>query len=154
MNVFNTTEGDVVDYDYVVSFIEKLAAEYNIREIAYVRWGAEKIRRDLEELGEERGFTVFPFGQGFASMAAPTRDLMQLVQEGKLRHGKHPVLDWNMGNVVAETDAHLNVKLSKKKSTEKIDGVVAMVMGLARAMITGGQPTHGSVYDERGILFI
>ena len=149
----NTTEGDVVDYDYVVSFIEKLADEFRIREIAYDRWGAEKIRRDLEELGAERGFSVFPFGQGFASMAAPTRDLMQLVQEGKFRHGKHPVLDWNMGNVVAETDAHLNVKLSKKKSTEKIDGAVALVMGLARAMLMGGGATD-SVYDERGLLFI
>jgi phage terminase large subunit-like protein len=151
MGVINTTEGDVVDYDYVVSFIEKLAAVYRIREIAYDRWGAEKIRRELEELGAERGFSVFPFGQGFASMAAPTRDLMQLVQEGKLRHGKHPVLDWNMGNVVAETDAHLNVKMSKKKSTEKIDGAVALVMGLARAMLGGGQE---SAYTNRGIIFI
>jgi phage terminase large subunit-like protein len=151
MGVINTTEGDVVDYDYVVSFIEKLSERFRIREIAYDRWGAEKVRRDLEELGAERGFLVFPFGQGFASMAAPTRDLMQLVQEGKLRHGKHPVLDWNMGNVVAETDAHLNVKMSKKKSTEKIDGAVALVMGLARAMLGGGQE---SAYSQRGILWL
>ena len=154
--VINTTEGDVVDYDYVVSFIEKLAEEFHIREIAYDRWGAEKIRRELEELGAEHGFTVFPFGQGFSSMAAPTRDLMQLVQERKLRHGKHPVLDWNMGNVVAETDAHLNVKMSKKKSTEKIDGAVALVMGLARAMMRGSQHNvmTDSVYNERGLLVI
>jgi phage terminase large subunit-like protein len=151
MGVINTTEGDVVDYDYVVSFIEKLSAMYRIREIAYDRWGAEKVRRDLEELGAERAFSVFAFGQGFASMAAPTRDLMQLVQERKLRHGRHPVLDWNMGNVVAETDAHLNVKMSKKKSTEKIDGAVALVMGLARAMLAGGQE---SAYSSRGILWI
>ena len=152
MGVFFTTEGDVVDYDYITSFIDKLSENFNIREIAYDRWGAEKIRRDLEELGAERGFQVFPFGQGFASMAAPTRDLMQLVQEGKLRHGKHPVLDWNMGNVVAEVDAHLNMKISKKKSTEKVDGVVALVMGLARAMLDEGNSE--SVYNERGILFI
>ena len=151
MGVFNTTEGDVVDYDYITTFIEKLSDSFKIREIAYDRWGAEKIRRDLEELGAERGFEVFPFGQGFASMAAPTRDLMQLVQEGKLRHGKHPVLDWNMGNVVAEVDAHLNMKISKKKSTEKVDGVVALVMGLARAMMHEGNAE--SVYDGRGILF-
>jgi len=153
MGVFNTTEGDVVDYDYITAFIEKLSEDFNIREIAYDRWGAEKIRRDLEELGAERAFSVFPFGQGFASMAAPTKDLLQLVQEGKLRHSKHPVLDWNMGNVVAETDAHLNMKMSKKKSTEKIDGAVALVMGLARAMLQGGT-NNKSVYDERGLLFV
>ena len=150
--MINTTEGDVVDYDYITAFIKKLCDSFKIREIAYDRWGAEKIRRDLEELGAERGFEVFPFGQGFGSMAAPTRDLMQLVQEGKLRHGKHTVLDWNMGNVVAETDAHLNQKISKKKSTEKVDGAVALVMGLARAMMHDG--SADSVYNGRGILFI
>jgi phage terminase large subunit-like protein len=153
MGVFHTTEGDVVDYDHIVAFIEKLSEDYSIREIAYDRWGAEKIRRDLEELGAERGFSVFPFGQGFASMAAPTRDLMQLVQEGTLRHGRHPVLDWNIGNVVAETDAHLNVKMSKKKSTEKIDGAIGLVMGLAREMIRKGASAE-SVYSKRGLLFI
>jgi len=152
MGVINTTEGDVVDYDFITAFIDKLTEVFRIKEIAYDRWGAEKIRRDLEELGEERGFSVFPFGQGFGSMAAPTRDLMQLVQEGKLRHGKHPVLDWNMGNVVAEVDAHLNMKISKKKSTEKVDGAVALVMGLARAMLQEG--SDDSVYNSRGILFI
>ena len=152
MGVINTTEGDVVDYDHVVAHIEKLSDVYKIKEIAYDRWGAEKIRRDLEELGEEKGFVVFPFGQGFGSMATPTRDLMQLVQEGKLRHGKHPVLDWNMGNVVAEVDAHLNTKISKKKSTEKVDGAVSLVMGLARAMLR--EDAAESVYDKRGVLFI
>lgn len=90
--IINITEGDVVDYDYVVSFIKKLSEQYNIREIAYDRWGAEKIRRDLEELGAEQGFTVFPFGQGFASMSAPAKDLLQLTLEKKIRHGRHPVL--------------------------------------------------------------
>ena len=153
MGVFNTTEGDVVDYDHIVAFIEKLSADFKIREIAYDRWGADKIRRDLEELGDERAFVVIPFGQGYGSMAAPTRDLMQLVQEGKLRHGKHPVLDWNMGNVVAETDAHLNVKMSKKKSTEKIDGAIALVMGLARAMLRSSE-SQKSVYEDRGLIVL
>jgi phage terminase large subunit-like protein len=155
MGVFNTTEGDVVDYAYIIAFIEKLSEDYQIREIAYDRWGAEKIRRDLEELGDERGFQIVPFGQGFGSMATPTRDLMQLVQEKKIRHGKHPVMDWNMTNVVCETDAHLNMKISKKKSTEKVDGVVSLVMGLDRAIKNQGL-MDASVYDaeERGLLII
>jgi phage terminase large subunit-like protein len=155
MGVFNTTEGDVVDYAYIITFIEKLSEYYQIREIAYDRWGAEKIRRDLEELGDERGFQIVPFGQGFGSMATPTRDLMQLVQERKIRHGKHPVLDWNMTNVVCETDAHLNMKISKKKSTEKVDGVVSLVMGLDRAIKNQGL-METSVYDveERGLLIL
>ena len=152
MVVFHTTEGNVVDYDYIVAFIAKLSERFRIREIAYDRYGAEKIRRDLEELGAEHGFTVFPFGQGFISMSPPSKDFYQFVMEGKIRHGKHPVLDWNMGNVVVDQDAAGNIKPNKKKSTEKIDGAVALIMGFARATLGGG--IGGSVYDERGLLFV
>lgn len=150
--VFNTTEGNVVDYDYIVAFIAKLSERFRIREIAYDRYGAEKIRRDLEELGAEHGFTVFPFGQGFISMSPPSKDFYQFVMEGKIRHGRHPVLDWNMGNVIIDLDAAGNIKPNKKKSTEKIDGVVALIMGLARAMLGGGGSE--SVYNERGLLIL
>lgn len=119
MGVFNTTEGNVVDYDYIVAFIAKLSERFNIREIAYDRYGAEKIRRDLEELGAERGFTVFPFGQGFVSMSPPSKDFYQFVMEGKIRHGKHPVLDWNMGNVIIDQDAAGNIKPNKKNQQKR-----------------------------------
>lgn len=118
MGVFNTTEGNVVDYEYIVAFIEKLSERYRILEIAYDRWGAEKVRRDLEELGEEKGFTVFPFGQGFGSMSPASKDFYQFVMEGRIRHGRHPVLDWNMANVVIDQDAAGNIKPNKQKSTE------------------------------------
>ena len=150
--VFDTTEGDVVDYEVIEAKIAELSERFHIREIAYDRFGAEKIRRDLEELGEEHGFEVFPFGQGYISMSPPSKDLFQFVMEGKIRHGRHPVLDWNMENVVIEQDPAGNIKPSKRKSTEKIDGVVAMIMGLARAAMRGGDDS-GSVYDRRGLLF-
>ena len=156
MGVFNTTEGNVVDYDYIVAFISKLSQQFKIREIAYDRYGAEKIRRDLEELGAENGFTVFPFGQGYISMSPPSKDLFQLVMEKKIRHARHPVLDWNMGNVIIDQDAAGNIKPNKQKSTEKIDGAVALVMGLARATIQdeSHDVINNSVYNERGLLFI
>jgi len=152
MGVFYTTEGNVVDYDYIVAFIAKLSEVYRIREIAYDRYGAEKIRRDLEELGAEKGYEVFPFGQGYFSMLPPSKDFYQFVMEGKIRHGKHPVLDWNISNVIIDQDAAGNIKPNKAKSTEKIDGVVALIMGFARAMLGGGSVK--SAYDERGILWL
>ncbi len=152
MGVFNTTEGNVVDYDFIVAFIAKLSERFHIREIAYDRYGAEKIRRDLEELGAEHAFEVIPFGQGFISMSPPSKDFYQFVMEGRIRHGRHPVLDWNMSNVIIDQDAAGNIKPNKKKSTEKIDGVVAMIMGLARATLGGG--IAESAYAERGLLFI
>ena len=85
-------------------------------------------------------------------MSPPSKDFYQFVMQGKIRHGKHPVLDWNMANLIVETDAAGNIKLSKKKSTEKIDGAVAMVMGFARAAIGGG--IQMSIYDQRDGLMV
>jgi phage terminase large subunit-like protein len=79
------------------------------------------------------GATMIPMGQGFASMSAPTKELEKLILSGDLRHGGHPVLRWNAGNVAVEQDAAGNLKPSKKKSTEKIDGIVALVMAIDRA---------------------
>ena len=142
-----TTSGNVIHYDYIEKFIEKLGEEYNIKEIAYDRWGATQISQDLEGMG----FTVVPFGQGFASMSPPTKELMRLVLEKRIAHGGHPVLRWNMDNIYIRTDPAGNIKADKEKSTEKIDGAIAMIMALDRA-IRNGQTTGESVYDSRGII--
>ena len=144
-----TTEGNVVHYGFIEKFIEKLGERFNIREIAFDRWGAVQIVQNLEGMG----FTVVPFGQGFKDMSPPTKELMKLVLEQKIAHGGHPVLRWNMDNIYIRTDPAGNIKADKEKSTEKIDGAVATIMALDRAIRCGND--HGaSVYDERGILFI
>ena len=73
------------------------------------------------------------------------------VLERRINHGGHPVLRWNMDNAFVRTDPAGNLKIDKEKSTEKVDGAVALVMALDRAMKNQG---GGSVYDERGLLFI
>ena len=144
-----TTEGNVVHYGFIEKFIEKLGERFNIREIAFDRWGAVQMVQNLEGMG----FTVVPFGQGFKDMSPPTKELMKLVLEQKIAHGGHPVLRWNMDNIYIRTDPAGNIKADKEKSTEKIDGAVATIMALDRAIRCGND--HGaSVYDERGILFI
>jgi phage terminase large subunit-like protein len=70
------------------------------------------------------------FGQGFASMTAPSRRLESLTIDGKLRHAGHPVLNWQAGNVAVQMDPAANIKPSKAKSTERIDGIVSLVMAL------------------------
>lgn len=144
-----TTEGNVVHYSFIEKFIERLGERFNIREIAFDRWGAVQMVQNLESMG----FTVVPFGQGFKDMSPPTKELMKLVLEQKIAHGGHPVLRWNMDNIYIRTDPAGNIKADKEKSTEKIDGAVATIMALDRAIRCGND--HGaSVYDERGILFI
>ncbi len=144
-----TTEGNVVHYGYIESFIEKLGERYNIREIAFDRWGAVQMVQNLENMG----FTVVPFGQGFKDMSPPTKELMKLTLEQKIAHGGHPVLRWNMDNIFIRTDPAGNIKADKEKSTEKIDGAIATIMALDRAIRCGNQNTE-SVYDSRGILFV
>ena len=144
-----TTEGDVIHYGFIENFIDDLGKKFHIKEIAFDRWGAVQMVQNLEGLG----FTVVPFGQGFKDMSPPTKRLMELVLEKNIAHGGHPVLRWMMDNIFVRTDPAGNIKPDKEKSTEKIDGAVATIMGLDRAIRNSGIST-GSVYDERGILTI
>ena len=144
-----TTEGNVVHYGFIEKFIEKLGERFNIREIAFDRWGAVQMVQNLEGMG----FTVVPFGQGFKDMSPPTKELMKLTLEQKIAHGGHPVLRWMMDNIFIRTDPAGNIKADKEKSTEKIDGCIATIMGLDRA-IRCGTSVEESVYDTRGLLFI
>ena len=144
-----TTEGNVVHYGFIEKFIERLGERFNIREIAFDRCGAVQMVQNLEGMG----FTVVPFGQGFKDMSPPTKELMKLTLEQKLAHGGHPVLRWMMDNIYIRNDPAGNIKADKEKSTEKIDGAIATIMGLDRAIRCGNDVT-ASVYDERGILFI
>ncbi|NMA82921.1 MAG: terminase large subunit, partial [Epulopiscium sp.] len=141
-----TTEGNVIHYGFIERFIEELGMNYNIREIAFDRWGAVQMVQNLEGLG----FTVVPFGQGFKDMSPPTKELMKLTLEKKIAHGGHPALTWMMDNIYVRTDPAGNIKPDKEKSTEKIDGAVALIMALDRAIRNEG--SGGSVYDDRGIL--
>lgn len=142
-----STEGNVIHYDFIEKFINDLAEKYHICEIAVDRWNATQMIQNLE--GD--GFTMVPFGQGFASMSGPTKDFYRLLMEGQIIHGRHPVLRWMAGNVVVDTDPAGNIKVTKAKSKEKIDGIVAAIMALDRCIRNQTEP-QGSVYDERGLL--
>lgn len=127
------TPGDVIDYDVIRERIRELGDRYRIQEIAIDRWNATQLATQLS--GD--GFEVVAFGQGYASMSAPTKKLEELVLSERLAHGAHPVLRWMAGNVSLETDAADNWKPSKKKSIERIDGIVALIMALDRATTQG-----------------
>jgi phage terminase large subunit-like protein len=139
------TPGNVIDYGYIIRHIEELGEKYRISEIAFDRWGATQISQTLEGAG----FTMVGFGQGFASMSPPTKELMRIVLDGKLVHGGNPVLRWMADNLVVSSDAAGNMKPNKAKSREKIDGIVASVMALDRAIRHEGKPM--SVYESRGL---
>ncbi len=136
-------------YGYIERFIDDLSKLYNIREIAFDRWGAVQMTQNLDGMG----FTVVPFGQGFKDMSPPTKELMKLTLESMLAHNGHPVLRWMMDNIYIRTDPAGNIKPDKEKSTERIDGAVALIMALDRAL-RNGSVSGGSVYDDRGLLIL
>ena len=124
------TDGNIVDYDFIRKKIVELQNDhYNIREVILDRWNATQLAVQLEQDGFEVGF----FGQGFRSMSAPCKQLEAMIMSKKFRHGGHPVLRFNASVCAAEEDAAGNIKLSKRKSTERIDLLVAAVMGIGRA---------------------
>jgi len=124
------TPGAVVDYAYILKRIEAIGKQYNLKAILFDRWGATKIVKDLEDMG----LTVLEFGQGFASMSPPSKELEKLVLERKIMFPDNPCLQWCFSNVIVETDAAGNMKPSKKRSKEKIDQVVSCIMALDGAL--------------------
>ena len=143
--LMKATPGNTIDYGYIIRDIEALGEQYHIAEIAFDKWGAFQISQTLEGLG----FTMVGFGQGFYSMSPPTKDLMRLVLDEKLRHGGNPVLRWMADNLIVSTDPAGNVKPNKAKSREKIDGIVAGIMALDRAVRHEVKPL--SIYEKRGL---
>jgi phage terminase large subunit-like protein len=125
------TEGNVVDYDFVRADINKIGDLFNIKELAIDRWNTTQLQTQL--MGD--GFTVVPFGQGFASMSAPTKDFETLVLGQKLWHNGHLVMRFCVDNIAIKSDPAENIKPDKSTSGEKIDGVVATIMGLGRAAV-------------------
>lgn len=140
------TEGNVVDYDFIRNFINELAERYNIRKIAYDRWNATQLTTQLD--GD--GLDLEPFGQGYKSMSAPTKELLKRITAGQLIHPDNPVLNWMAGNVAAEADADGNIKPSKRRSKEKIDGIVAATMAIGLYILDTTDPK--SVYEDRGLI--
>lgn len=124
------TEGNVTDYQAIKRQIYADAERFRVEGIAIDRWNATQLATELQE----EGLPVTLFGQGFASMSAPSKELERQVLGGELDHGGHPALRWCAGNVAVEEDAAENLKPTKAKSTERIDPIVAGLMGLGLAM--------------------
>lgn len=138
------TPGNTIDHDFIYAQLEKDADSFDIDQIAFDRWGASSVQQTLEK----EGMKMVQFGQGFASMNPPMKELERLVLKGKLLHGNNPVLTWMADNLIARVDPAGNIKPDKEKSREKIDGIVALIMSLDLAL---RHPEVKSVYEKRGV---
>ncbi len=145
------TKGNVIDYSFIKAEITSLGTKYGIKDIGGDRWNLEMLRQEMADVGAE----IIPFGMGFASLSAPTKELERLVLCGELAHGGNEVLRWMAANTMVASDAAENIKPKKptKSSANRIDGIVALVMAIGRA--TEDNPDGSrSCYEDDGLLIL
>ncbi len=141
------TPGNVIDYDFIESQVMEDAKDYVVKEIAYDPYNSTEIVNHLSD----EGMNMLPFRQGFMSMSAPTKDFEKRVLGKELNHGNNPVIKWMVSCTELKTDGTDNIKPDKPDRTrtgKRIDGVVASIMALDRAVQNQGK---SSVYEDRGV---
>jgi phage terminase large subunit-like protein len=127
------TPGNATDYNFVEAGILTEAKRFKFVDLAYDPWKAQQLAQRLTEAG----LNCVEFRQGFASLSAPSKELERKLLAGELQHGGHEVLRWMAANVALTRDPAGNVKPDKSKSTERIDGIVALIMAIGRAIVAG-----------------
>lgn len=151
-----TTPGNVADYGQIRDDIVNDFLFFGLESAAYDRnWNSSHIVQEIEsELDpvfreDEYKSRMTPFGQGFVSMNAPTKEFERLAMQGKIRHGGNPVLRWMLRNVELRTDPAGNIKVDKAKSAEKVDGIVAAIEALAEYLTWNWSGDNGpSRYED------
>lgn len=139
------TEGNVVDYDYIEKDTLEKGEVHEYPEMAYDPWNATQFAVHMES----QGATMVPVRQGFGQLSEPSKELERLLLARAFHHGGNPVLRWMFSNVVTEMNPYGNIRPSKRKSREKIDGVSATVIALSRAIVHKDEEESG--YEEHGI---
>lgn len=147
------TPGNVVDYGYILKEIEACSVRFDLKELAFDRWGATKIIQELQDMGFESEDSKFAdkrlvqFGQGYKSISPPLKEFETMILGRKIIHGNNPVLRFMADSAIVVKDPADNKKFDKAKSTSRIDGLVATVMALDRAL--KHKRAQESIYDKR-----
>lgn len=141
------TSGNVLDYEFVKADILQIVEIYDMQSSAYDRWNSSQTIIDLQNEGMECN----PFGQGYGSMSAPSKEFEKLVLSEKIEHFGNPVLRWMLSSTLIKTDPAGNIKPDKEKSVQKIDGIVASIMALGEWM-TAQAEDDNDPYSKRGML--
>jgi phage terminase large subunit-like protein len=133
-----STTGDVIDYDFIEQQVLEDAERYDIQEIAYDPWKAQEIVNHLQEAG----FTMVPIFQRYSGMAVATDTFEKKVLGKEIAHGDNPIMTWMVSCTEVKSDRQGNImpmKPQRDKTGKRIDGVVASIMALHRAVI-GTEP--------------
>ncbi|MCP4123161.1 MAG: hypothetical protein GY751_15515, partial [Bacteroidetes bacterium] len=139
------TPGNIIDFSYIEDDLEDLKSNFQILEVPYDPFQATQFATRMME----RGFPMVEYGATVKNFSEPMKELEAMILQKKMKFTTDPVLLWMFGNVVAKVDKKDNIFADKQRRSNKIDGVVALIMAIGRS-ISGENPE--SVYAERGIL--
>lgn len=142
---FKTTPGDVLDFEAFREGVLDDKDRHDLREVAFDPWQATQLSNELQA----EGVVTVEVSPTVKNFSEPMKTMEALVLEGRLHHDANPAMRWMVSNVVCHTDAKDNIYPRKERPENKIDGVVAAIMALNRALLAPEDP--GSVYEERGI---
>lgn len=142
------TPGNVTDYNILKQTIMEIAEYFEIVSVGYDRWNSSQLVIDLLE----EGLPFEKFGQGFGSMNTPTKEYQRLMLTNSINVGKNPVSRWHNSNIAIDVNPAGDIKITKAKSSEKVDGMVALMMAIGEKM--DKHNNHGSIYDDRDIIIL
>jgi phage terminase large subunit-like protein len=148
MGFIETTNGRATDRLAIARRLAEIASAYDLQAVAFDRWRIEDLQKTMSDEGVD--IPMVPFGQGFKDFSPAVEEFERLILAGTLRHGGHPILTWCLSNCIIEQDPAGNRKLSKEKSREKIDGIVAACMAVG---LHAKQP-KAPVFEFSGSLFL
>ncbi|BDM64548.1 terminase [Shewanella sp. NFH-SH190041] len=128
------TDGAEIDFGTIGYEVIDLADGHSVREVPHDPWNAAQLAQQLNT----EGLPVVKIPQNTAHLSPGMKELEAALKAGRLHHDGNPVLTWMMSNVISKTDANENEFPRKDKPDQKIDGAVALIMGVGRAMLDEG----------------
>ena len=141
------TDGEELDFDVIRDDIKDLAGLFEITEIAYDPWRATQLAHQLMA----DGASIVEYRNTVQNMSPAMREMEAAITGGRFRHAKDPVLTWMASNVVAKADAKDNIYPRKEKPDNKIDGIIAILMALGRAVLTENDEPEESIHDTSDV---
>jgi phage terminase large subunit-like protein len=145
---FTLTPGDVIDYQYIEDDIIEFCENYDVESFAYDPWQVTQLAQRLED----KGIEVVEVNANVRNFSEPMKTLEAWVVDKALDHGGCPILTWMVSNVVAHFDKKDNIYPNKERPEDKIDGVIALIMCIARVILQENK--FDSVYNTRGLITV
>lgn len=140
LGLLTLTDGEVIDFEVIKEDLREFSGRFDVQQVAYDPWQATQLAQEMTN----EGLLMVEVRQTVQNISEPMKELEALVLQKKLAHGDCPILTWMASNVVAKLDVKDNIYPNKERPENKIDGIVALIMALSRA-IAGRETTLSDI---------